>query len=353
MTETFPLSTFSFSLPNKRPVFVVGHPRSGTTLVQLLITAHPAFSSAPETHLFSFVLDHLADWAGRTLHADELPLIFQKLAGKPGIKLNDDLKAELISAAQTKGITPSLLLDNIMQAYAAAKPTATRWLEKTPRHVNHIPQILKLLPDARIINIVRDPRDVVSSNVRFQGLSQEKDSAERRYIAIQRSLSWNTMVAFSKNLLPDEPRMMTLRYEDLIADPEANLAQMMHFIGEERSGNMLETFGDNYRAVVLEKEDVHKQLCAVGEIVDRRGIWKTRMTDDEAQIVDTLCHDLMREYGYSVEHELLPLQVQIEKMRYELPLELRKRRAQIYQKSRRGAGKVLRRLGLLKSTEAQ
>jgi hypothetical protein len=345
--QPFPLSTFPFSLTGRRPVFVVGHPRSGTTLVQLLITAHPVFSSAPETHFFTVVLADTPDWDSRSLRADELPMLFKKLAAKPGIALDDATKAQITAQAQNGGIAPAQMLDTIMRYYAEkTKPHATRWLEKTPRHVNHIPQILKLFPDARIVNIVRDPRDVVSSNVRFQGLSPEKDKAERRYIAIQRSVSWNTMVAYAKGILPHEPRMMSLRYEDLIADPEGNLTTIMQFIGEESATDALQNFGENYRNVVLEKEDVHKQLCAVGEIVDRRGIYKTRMTDDEAQIVDTLCHPLMAEYGYKVEHELIPLQIQLEKLRYELPQAVKKGRAQIYQKSRRGVGKVLRRVGL-------
>jgi hypothetical protein len=341
------LSPQPFSLTDLRPVFVVGHPRSGTTLLQLLITAHPAFWSAPETHLFSFVLADTPDWDTRLLRADELPILFARLAGKPGIALTDAVKAQITARAQESGgIAAAALLDAIMQTYAHAKPTATRWLEKTPRHVNFVPQMLKLFPDARVLNIVRDPRDVVSSNVRYQRLSPEQDAAQRRYICIERSLSWNTMVDYAKTLLPTEPRMMTLRYEDLITDPEGNLARVMAFIGEERDAGVLEKFGEGYRAVVLEKEDVHKQLCAVGEIVDRRGIWKTRMTEGEAQIVDTLCHALMGDYGYATAHDLIPLQVQLEKARYELPIELRRQRKKIYQKSRREAGKVLRRLGL-------
>jgi hypothetical protein len=339
-------------LDGKKPVFVVGHPRSGTTLVQLLITAHPAFSSAPETHFFSVVLQGIPDWETRALRPDELPPLFTKLAGKPGIQLDETVQGEIIAQTQKDGgIAPAVLLDRIMQGYAVNKPTATRWLEKTPRHVNFIPQILALFPDARIINIVRDPRDVVSSNVRFQELSPEKDRTERRRICLSRSESWNTMVSFAKGLLPGEPRLMSVRYEDLIADPEGSLTRIMDFVGEERTSQELESFGKNYRAVALEKEDVRKQLCSVGEIVDRRGIWKTRMTHEEAQIVDTLCHDLMREYGYSIEHDLVPLQVQLEKMRYELPQEIHRRRAQFSQQSRRGAKKVLRSIGFLKSKE--
>lgn len=348
MPDNFSLSPFPFSLEGRRPVFVVGHPRSGTTLVQLLITAHPVFSSAPETHFFTHVLEHAPGWLNRTLRAEELPKLFLWLAGKPGIKLDDETQAQIIKAAEPDGIAPAVMLDTIMRFYGAKQNKHDRWLEKTPRHVNHIPAILQLFPDARIINIVRDPRDVVSSNVRFQNLSRTEAQKERRRICIERSETWNTMVAFARQLQPTENRMMTIRYEDLVVDPVRHLSEMMSFVGVEGDASeAIESFSSHYNEVALEKE-VHKQLCAAGEIVDRRGIWKKRMTPDEAQIVDTLCVDLMQAYDYPVEHELIPLKIGLEKLRYDLAAQAQRARIRLYQTSRRGAGKVLRTIGLRK-----
>ncbi len=330
------------AIQSKRPVFVVGHPRSGTTLVQLLITAHPSFWSAPETHFFTHVLDRTSNWQTQRIPVSRLPKLFETLAGKPGITLSETVRTQIIAEATPAGIAAPLLLDRIMQEHRPADSVATRWLEKSPRHVNFIPQILDFFPDARIINIVRDPRDVVSSNRRFQQLT---DRTERRRICIQRSLSWNQMVAFAKKLQPDEPRMMTIQYEHLTADPEKHLAEMMYFIGEEAQPGTLESFSSNYDQVVLQKE-VHKQLCSLGEIVNRRGVWKTRMSPDEAQIVDTLCHKLMLEYDYEPEYPRQPVKIALETLAQEAPVQLRHIGSRLMNTSRRGVGAVLRRTGL-------
>jgi hypothetical protein len=331
-----------FAIHDRRPVFVVGHPRSGTTLVQLLITAHPNFWSGPETHFFTHVLEKTTNWQTQKIPAARLPKLFERLAGKPGIELPEDVKSQIMVEAAASGIAAPVLLDRIMQSFRPADSIATRWLEKSPRHVLFIPQILDFFPDARIINIVRDPRDVVSSNRRFQQLT---DVTERRRICIQRSLSWNHMVRTAKRLLPDEPRLMTIQYEALTAEPEKYLSEMMYFIGEKAQEGTLQNFSSNYDQVVLQKE-VHKQLCSVGEIVNRRGVWKTRMSQDEAEIVETLCYNQMLEYDYTPEYERKPVKIVLETLRQEAPLQLQYAGKLLARTSRRGVGAVLRRTGL-------
>ncbi len=284
--------------PDVRPVFVVGHPRSGTTLVQLLLTAHPTFSSGPETHFFVHVLAPFDGWENSKLSPDQLEVAFKRLAGKPGIQLDEAFKANLREEAGKDGLAPAYFLHRLMRYFAqqTGKETALRWVEKTPRHVQYVPQILSLFPQAQVINIVRDPRDVVSSPPRFY---ESRSAAYRRQVCVERAQSWNAMVGLSKAFEANS-RIMTIRYEDIIADAEGSLLRMMQFLGEAYRPESLEHFADHYDQVVLPKEEVRKRLLAVGEIVDRRGIWKRRMSEHEARLVELICEPLMREFGYEL-----------------------------------------------------
>ncbi len=286
------------TLPDIQPVFVVGHPRSGTTLVQLLLTAHPDFSSGPETHFFIHVLAPFEGWENSKLSPAQLETVFKRLAGKPGIHLDAAFKAALREQAGQGGIAPAHFLHRLMQYFAeqAGKASARRWVEKTPRHVQYVPQILALFPQAQVINIVRDPRDVVSSPPRFY---ESHSVAYRRQVCIERAESWNMMVGLSKTFEGDN-RILTIRYEDIIADAEGSLLRMMHFLGEAYRPESLEHFAEHYDQVVLPQEEVRKSLLAVGEIVDRRGIWKRRMSEREARLVELICEPLMREFGYDL-----------------------------------------------------
>lgn len=287
------------SMPDIRPVFVVGHPRSGTTLVQLLLTAHPSFSSGPETHFFVHVFDPFPGWQDGMLSAEQIEIAFKRLAGKPGIDLDEGFRGRIRAQAADGGIAPARFLHELMRHFAeqSGKASAPRWIEKTPRHVNHVPLILEMFPQGRVINMVRDPRDVASSPVRFL---ESRSETFRRQVCLERAESWNVMVGLSRGFEADE-RILNIRYEDIIADPEASLMHMMQFLGETYRAESLERFADNYDQIVLPKEEVRKHLLTAGEIVDRRGIWKKRMSAKEARIVELICEPLMREWGYKLD----------------------------------------------------
>src|SRR5262249_28338226 len=112
--------------PLKRPVFVVGCPRSGTTLVQCILSASSHAFSLPETHFFSEVAPDLL--------------------GRPDLSALDEF-IEQVEAHRPDTDTARTL----------------RAVEKTPRHVLHLDTIDACFPDALFINVVRDPIDVASS----------------------------------------------------------------------------------------------------------------------------------------------------------------------------------------------
>jgi hypothetical protein len=285
---------------NIQPVFIVGHPRSGTTLVQLLITAHPVFSSGPETHLFQYVLDPpVSDWGHSKLSQDELDLVFERLAGEPAIHLNEEFKARIKQQTGAEGLAPALLLHELMTYFAseASAGSAKRWVEKTPMHALCVSEILSLFPEAKIVNIVRDPRDVASSPPRFYN---SKSALYRQKLCIERAESWNRIAGLSEQFASNK-HIITVRYEDIVEDPLAALERIIVFLGEEYQPEGLKTFSKYYNVVVQPKEHVKKSLCAEGKIVNRRGIWKKRMSANEAKLVELICEPLMAEFGYTPE----------------------------------------------------
>lgn len=288
------MSKLSPAIDGLRPVFVVGHPRSGTTLVQQLLTAHPAFWSAPETHLYTYVLDPVERWQNRALRVNEVAGIVQRLGEKPDIQLASATIDRIRTEAARGQLGAAQLLNLIMQAHRPQDSTATRWLEKTPRHVYHLATILRFFPDSRVIHVLRDPRGVASSPVRF---SELPPGLERSGMAIERGESWNRIVDLT-DAMADEQRLITVRYEDIIDDQEAALRRMTTHIGVEFDAGVYERFASTYSQITVGSENVRKQLNAVSEIVDRRAVYKGRMTAEEITIIDTICGDRMRKKGY-------------------------------------------------------
>ena len=159
--------------PATQPVFVVGGPRSGTTLLAAMLAAHSAFDCGPETHCLSRwsrlgprerarILDR-RDWPVRATalrvqpHAREAP--GPRAVRPDGVR---DVRAWLASRPPTL----ASLLESLTEQRADAR-RAPRWVEKTPRHLE-VPELDRRRRgrDARIVRIVRDPRDAAVSLTR-------------------------------------------------------------------------------------------------------------------------------------------------------------------------------------------
>ena len=279
-----------------KPVFVVGFPRSGTTLVQLLITAHHGFLSAPETHFFSYSMQPIRRGTDKMISIADLDIIFKRLEEKT--EINFEKYIHKIKQKEINGIALDILLNDIMNILTKNdSQNLQRWVEKTPRHALHISEIINLFPLVKIINVIRDPRDVVSSLIKKKKFSSKK---KKKMYYIKRSWEWHREVShtleISKNF---QNSVLTVRYEDIINRPYITMNKIMTFLGEAFDENCLTSFSANYDKVITPWEKNHKKLCSENKIIDRRKIWKTRIDLFYAKLIEIICRPLMIELRYS------------------------------------------------------
>ena len=211
-------------------LFVVGCGRSGTTLLRAMLDAHPRVAVPPESY---FVVPMLRD-------ADRY--------GPPGALCTEALLADLARFASFGewGLEPGVLaerwahrpprtvgdaLTDAYRTYAAVRGK-DRWADKTPFHVLQMDLISQAIPAARFVHLVRDPRDVAPSIVRAPfGPDRLPDAALywRRHAGRGRELA--------AELGPD--RVITVRYEDLVADPEPVLGRICALLDVDYDPAML------------------------------------------------------------------------------------------------------------------
>lgn len=190
-----------------RPIFVVGAQRSGTTLVRLLLDAHPALCIGPET-LF---LKHIADGAARATGAGRPR---QDDFGVP----RGDIESELAAAWAR------------VFARQAASREAVRWGDKSPVHRYHGARIRRLFPRAQVIAVVRHPAAVAQSRARW---GHEEDRTLR---------DWGSTI---RHHVADARRFGVrqfhlVRYEDLLADPRTTLSRLLTFLHEPWDDRVLD-----------------------------------------------------------------------------------------------------------------
>lgn len=169
-----------------------------------------------------------------------------------------------------------------------------RWVEKTPRHINHVGKILEWSPDARVIIIVRDGRDVACSLRRQRGSLED---CMQRWVDENRGSQqyWG------------DPRVHVCRYEDLVTDLEPTVRAVMEFVGEPFEPAQLEYYRKPRTYLLgtigkittdLEREHAARRNRQVNQpVFDGRGGWK-ELSDDEVAVLDRVGGELLREFGY-------------------------------------------------------
>ena len=131
-------------------IFLVGAPRSGTTILQSLLAAHPEIISFPESKFFHY-------------------LLYEEFATKLSSRLETFLRDEIHRPELLNDFDDNQTVANkaswfvrILDGLAVEKNKSI-WLEKTPEHIYFIEDIQSLIPDAKFIHILRNGMDTIAS----------------------------------------------------------------------------------------------------------------------------------------------------------------------------------------------
>jgi len=234
---------------SKAPVFLVGCPRSGTTLLQSLLAAHPQIASFPESKFFHYLVPQyeprrrFLGLASRQLKP-RLEEFFKEEISRPEM-LQRLPRIPLMSQYTRKFIK---ILQNL-----AEEQGKSIFLEKTPEHLYHIDYIEKIVPRVRFIHILRNGSDVVASmyEVTRKYPSWLWRGAWSLDYCIER---WIQAVEISRSHL-HKPNHILIRYEQLVEDPQTELEKLCEFIGIEFTQRMLQ----DYRVVAKQVSLVEKE----------------------------------------------------------------------------------------------
>jgi Sulfotransferase family len=272
------------------PIFLVGCPRSGTTLLQQMLDAHPSVAIAPETHfirLFWLRRDRYLDLAEdenyRRLLADLIALPEFNEMG-----LNPQHFSE--RAWQQERTFPNLF--HLLLEQFAHKQGVGIVGEKTPNHVLHLTALQQFFPDARFVHIVRDPRAVVNSwrTVPWSTGSIAGDAEMWRYYVSAARYSPASV----------QSTLLTLHYEQLVLEPEANLRSLCTFLNLEFTPAMLAYYQHYSQRVNVTREPWKANaIHPVSHTSLHR--WKTDLSAADIAAIEAVTWFEMRHFHYSTE----------------------------------------------------
>lgn len=274
------------------PIFIVGANRSGTTLLRLILNAHSRITIPEELNYFYSEMAGwpVEEWQSHTIDVGFIDYLLDKSCGplqELGLDV-DRLRRELHANAPLSLRTPYVA---ILEAWAAlqGKP---RWGEKTPANLFFADVLIEMFPDALFLHLVRDPRDGVASMQKVDFFSNDAV-----FNALARRQAMTKGVDILEKNVPPEQRL-TLRYEDLVTDPEPAIRAVCDFIGEAYEPGM-HHFHETSQRYMKERAATEFNVKATRPITDETvESWRKRLSMKQVAIVESICRDQIKQFGY-------------------------------------------------------
>lgn len=269
-----------------QPVFIVGVPRSGTTLLRVVLDSHPCLKVGPECPWISGNYGQLVSF--RHLYESLTMHRSGPVANLSGV------------SEQTIANAVRLGIDHILAAHAQGN-NKRRWLEKTPDNIAAISFLNTIFPDAKYIHVVRDGRDVACSSykcrdswgeyINFGDARIENTilNCLRRWVAWERQFrSWETELRLD---------VIHLRYEDLISTPRISIGRVLEFIDEPWNDAVLDylNFSHELPGHEMGSGDVARKRAFSEESIGR---WRSEFSIVDKLKYKSVAGETLRSLGY-------------------------------------------------------
>jgi hypothetical protein len=257
--------------------FIVGCPRSGTTMVQQALNRHSRVAIPAETKFFFSFVGH--------------PLRSQVRHIK---RLNADLGIQLPTPATriTTEAEGRGFYELMAQQYVERLPKKdiTYFGEKTPEHTGHLPRIRQMFPDAKIVVLYRDGRDVASSLTRMPWMS----SSLYANFAIWLYYHW----VIQRVKEDDASNLYFARYEDIVADPRRELRGILRFLDLPYEPAVAEGQGNPEGIPIREYAWKKRALRKISP--ERIGVFRDELNAGQIEVLERLGKHALSSLGYSL-----------------------------------------------------
>jgi LPS sulfotransferase NodH len=255
--------------------FIVGCPRSGTTMLQQALNRHSQIAIPPETKFFF-------SFFGRS-HRCQLRHL-ERLNNDLGIDLPPH-RHRLRSPAEA-----SAFYERMAGLYAERlrRSALVYFGEKTPEHTGRLHRIHSVFPDAKIIFLYRDGRDVALSLAKVAWMRRDL------YVNFVLWLYYYRVLMRVRN--DTSLDLYCVRYEDLVSDPSGELAKIASFLGVDYEAAMAQGHGN--REGIPEREYPWKARALEPITRERVGVWRRELSPTQVQILESLGGRALRTLGY-------------------------------------------------------
>jgi hypothetical protein len=253
-----------------KPIFVIGSPRSGTSILTWCLGQHPNIIPLEESGWMGDLATHLGVFHLTGTARDQYSVLSSMDIQKTeffnvfGRTVNDLIlrhRLDLDRKSWRRAAGPNVPSECFVPHYESR----TRWVDGTPEYSFHVCGLRKLFPEARFIHVFRDVTSVVRSMLHFHRVSG------RRLVANEQQAYSYWLGAVRKCLLAEDAYgreiVFRLRHSDLVARPEAALRALFDFLGEPYAPECLQPLTQRINSSNVPPDFKHEDLATDPAIV--------------------------------------------------------------------------------------
>jgi hypothetical protein len=277
--------------------FVIGKERSGTTLLQVMLNAHPNIVAPPESRLIALHYRHFSKivrWTEKHID-DYCKDLFREILFKDHWNVNrEDLKADLISLKDK--LNYPLVCKIVFYHYAPKDKDIKMFVDKNPIYYNVLPELKAIFPEARYINIVRDYHANIESQRHIASLNLSTADMAYRWLRV------SMMTEEARKKSPG--KWMMMKYEDLVLDAGGTMKKICQFLHLPFDEKMTEAHNAKLYPSFYEHKEVEKFKKFHNKLFEPINSayidsWKNKLTEKEISIAETIAARYGEEtYGY-------------------------------------------------------
>ncbi len=265
------------------PIFIVGCPRSGTTLMRRILDRHPSIAICPETQFQRLVYSRRKAFGDLSNLSNRRGLIDEYLSSRFIRRMELD-QAGLAEQLQREGANYRTMFSSLLRYYADSQGKS-RFGEKTPQHALFLETLCEWFPNAAILHMVRDPHATVASMQRMPW----------RHSVVANARIWLKLNRAARRFR-QWPGYLEVRYEALVTDPERGIREICSFIGEEYSPSMLVHEEDPPEASA---DWLLRSRSAV--TAARLDVWRKELTEAQIAQIEWVLGSELESFGYARE----------------------------------------------------
>ena len=280
--------------------FILGRPRSGTTLLRTLFDAHPDICIPPEC---KFILDLYPKYGKKTYWQEkDLKEFYDDLMQQWRFDTwtidHDKLKDDLLKCTGNGPYGRICKVVYLNYRSFFKKDEVILFGDKNPGYTIYTRRLLKIFPEARFIQILRDYRDNYVS---------VKDVDFELPVPSLVATKWKLFYRSVKKVESKYPdRFRTVKYEDLVDDPDKEMMALCKFLGIRYHAEMLDFYKKEDEVFkVYPKEFITRYHANLVKQVNksRSGIWRDKLTEKEIRLADLAVGKIAEQAGYQREYK--------------------------------------------------